>query len=121
MLGTIAIEEIEVFAYHGVYAPERETGNRFWVDLYLQAPIEVAGERDLLSETVDYKAAYEAVLKVMKEPVHLLETLVVKIGRQILSEQPTVQEVRVRVTKARPLAMEKCKHTYVEGIFGREG
>ncbi len=119
MIGTIAIEGIEVYAYHGVYAAERKYGNRFLVDVYLRAPILQAGEVDHLNQTVNYQSVYQRVLEIMDNPVDLLETLVVRIGREILAQFEPVQSAKVRVTKLGPMSMEQCKQTFVEAEFHR--
>jgi len=119
MIGTIAIEGIEIFAYHGVYQKEREKGTAFVVDVYLQAEIQEAAETDELTATVDYFSVYQRVLTYMESPVHLLETLTVRIGKGILEEFDTVQQARIKVTKIRPYAMRQCEQTYVEMTFDR--
>ncbi len=117
---TIAIEGIDIYAYHGVYARERDEGNHFVVDVYLQAPVLNAAASDQLDQTVDYQQVYQLVLDRMTQPSHLLETLVYDIGSQVLTQFPPVVAARIRVTKQRPLAMEQCARTYVEGHFVRE-
>ena len=117
MIGTIAIEGIEIFAYHGVYQREREKGTAFVVDVYLKTEIKEAAETDELESTVDYFSVYQKVLTCMESPVHLLETLTVRIGQGILSEFENVMEARVKVTKIRPYAMRQCEQTYVEMTF----
>jgi len=62
---------------------------------------------------------YELILKVMSNPVNLLETLVETIGRKVLENQPTAAKVKVRVSKEKPLAMEKCMRAYVEASFAQ--
>jgi dihydroneopterin aldolase len=118
-IGTIAVEGIEVFGYHGVYPQERVEGNAFVVDVYLEAPVAAAASRDDLAETVDYAGVYQLVLEMMNESTQLLETLTVRIGEEILRRFSPVLSARVRVAKLRPMAMEQCERTYVELRFVR--
>ncbi|MEO1382575.1 MAG: dihydroneopterin aldolase [Bacteroidota bacterium] len=74
-LSVIALEGIEVHAYHGVYKNERTHGNPYVVDVYLQADIRAAAQSDDLEDTVDYFGVYKLVLQVMDQPVQLLEHL----------------------------------------------
>ncbi len=45
---------MSLFAYHGVLSEERTLGQRFLVDLEVDADLRAAGERDELAQTVDY-------------------------------------------------------------------
>ena len=118
-MGVIAIEGIEVFAYHGVYEVEREKGNSYVVDVYMETDTLEAAQTDQLIDTIDYFEVYKLVLASMEDPVHLIERLVGKIGQQILIAFPPVRQVSVKVRKIRPLAMERCEQTYVEMKFDR--
>lgn len=119
-MGIIAIESIEIFAYHGVYQIEREAGNRFFVDLYLETNLQKAAKSDNLDDTIDYFTVYKLVLDKMEDPANLLETLVFRIGPAILERFPQLQSAKVRVRKQSPHAMSHARETYVEEIFGRE-
>ncbi len=111
---TIAIEEIRVHAYHGVYPIEKREGHTFQVDIYLFTDIYQATQTDELEDTVDYKQVYDLIISIVKEPVKLLEHLADKICQEILKTYPTVDKVNIRVSKFHPLSMEKCLRTYVE-------
>ncbi|RMG67935.1 MAG: dihydroneopterin aldolase, partial [Bacteroidetes bacterium] len=63
--GLIAVEGIELHAYHGVYARERKEGNHYRVDLYMEQDISAAAESDDLSDTLDYFQAYQVVVRIM--------------------------------------------------------
>ncbi|MEM7656743.1 MAG: dihydroneopterin aldolase [Bacteroidota bacterium] len=117
--GTIAVEGIEVFGYHGVYAIEQREGQHFTVDVYLTVNLANAGSTDELTDTVDYAKVYQLILEVMSHPVHLLEKLVVEVRDQLLTQFAGVKAGRIRVAKLRPLSMEQCKRTYVELPFER--
>lgn len=119
-MGTIAIEGIEIFAYHGVYQVEREAGNRFFVDLHLQTDLRKASQSDDLHDTVDYYSVYKIVLEKMEEPANLLETLVYRIGPAILEAFPQLDSAMIRVRKQSPHAMSHARETYVEEIFTRK-
>ncbi len=120
MLGTIAIEGIEVFGYHGVYPVEKRQGTHFQVDVYLKVSFEEIGLSDELVKTVDYQAVYEQVLSIMSEPVDLLETLCNRMGAEIMSSNEAIEGVKVKVSKLKPLGMPYCRLTYVEREFLRD-
>lgn len=118
-MATIAIEEIKINAHHGVYEIEKERGNSFVVDVYLETDIEQAASSDSLQDTLDYQAIYNLVLAEMKIRANLLETLVCRIGKHILSAYPQVEQVRLRISKLQPLHLEACMRTYVDMTFDR--
>jgi dihydroneopterin aldolase len=97
--GTIAITGLEAVGRHGVFAYERELGQRFTVDLEITIDWP---ERDSLTATLDYSAiAQETVALIAGEPVALIETLAGKIADQILTHR---QVLKVRVTVNKPEA-----------------
>ena len=55
---TIRIKGLEIFAYHGVNPEEKENGQKFILDIAMQADISRAAQTDDLNETVNY-AAFE--------------------------------------------------------------
>ncbi|MEL6252048.1 MAG: dihydroneopterin aldolase [Bacteroidota bacterium] len=119
-MGVIAIEEIEVHAYHGVYEEERKRGTTFQVDVYMETDTRNAAKTDQLKDTLDYFSIYNLVLEILEVPSNLLEHLCEKIGSKILDDFSSVKSVKVRVSKLKPLAMEKCAKTYVEMFFDRK-
>ena len=110
----IAVEGIKIPGYHGVYEAERKKGTLFVVDVYMNAEVDMAGQTDDLSHTVDYQSVYDTVVDIMQQPVNLLERLAQHIGKEILSQHKVVNRVLVRVSKIKPLLMEKCERTFVE-------
>lgn len=110
----IAVEGIQVHAYHGVYKNERTEGNLYIVDVYMETNMERAAASDELDDTLDYFKVYNQVLDIMAEPVHLLEHLCKKIGLDLMKSFQELESTRVRVSKVQPHAMESCIQTYVE-------
>ncbi|MFK7925393.1 MAG: dihydroneopterin aldolase [Bacteroidia bacterium] len=120
LIGTIAVEGIKVFGYHGVYEQERQDGNDFVVDVYLKTNIFRSAYTDQLEDTLDYQQVYEIVLLEMKNPAKLLEHLAYRIARQISKNFPNILSLRIKVTKLNPLGMTHCKQTFVDLLFDDE-
>jgi dihydroneopterin aldolase len=116
----IALEGIKLKAFHGVYPEERKRGTQFVVDIHVDVQNDSAGQSDDLSHTVDYQSIYELTLEIMNQPVNLLETLVQKIGKEIMNRYPPIDAVKVKVSKEKPLGMELCDRTSVEASFTKE-
>lgn len=96
---TIFVRGLEVFARHGVFAAERELGQRFVVDLSLELSECPGATTDDLAGTVDYAALTDTVAEIVAgEPVALLEHLASRIADRVLAE-PLVAAVTVEVHK----------------------
>jgi 7,8-dihydroneopterin aldolase/epimerase/oxygenase len=100
----IVIEGVEVFAHHGVLDHEREHGQRFVVDVRLDADLAVAAASDDLADTIDYgQLAGRVAAAATSPPAALIETVADRIARVCL-EDHRVAAVEVTVHKpAAPL------------------
>jgi len=97
---TIELKQLRFFAYHGLYAEERKTGNEFSVDLSVSyLPV---GSITDISETVNYVRLYDVLKKEMQNPRHLLETFVMEMTEIIHSHFTQIKRVEIRITKLQP-------------------
>ncbi|MBI2871806.1 MAG: dihydroneopterin aldolase [Chloroflexi bacterium] len=91
------------FAYHGTRPEERALGQRFTVDVALEADLHRAGVTDDISDTISYSRVYRVVREVVEgEPRNLLEAVAQAAASRLLSDFPLAQAVRVRVAKPGP-------------------
>jgi dihydroneopterin aldolase len=96
---TIKINNAEFYAYHGVLEYEKVHGNKFQVDIEMQCDLSSLKD-DSLGETVDYLAVYNAVKAVFTErKYNLIETVINKIGEEILERFLKVHSVKVSIRK----------------------
>jgi 7,8-dihydroneopterin aldolase/epimerase/oxygenase len=87
-------------ARHGVNDWEKTQAQRFEVDVELILGTRRAGTSDELAQTVDYRAVYEAVRRVIEgPPVDLIETVAESIARDVLAANRRARKVIVRVRK----------------------
>ena len=97
---TISLVGITLYGYHGARPEERTLGQRFVVDVDLEADLRNAGATDDLDATVNYSEVYALVAELVEgEPVNLLETLGERIVRAVFERFPQVQRARVRIAK----------------------
>jgi 7,8-dihydroneopterin aldolase/epimerase/oxygenase len=101
-MGTILLEDIEFYAYHGHLAEERTIGARFLVNLEMETEFEEACLSDRLEDTFDYQHAYDIVSAEMKLPSALLEHVAARIANRILSASIRVQSVKICISKMNP-------------------
>ncbi len=111
--GTVALEGMEFFAYHGYYAEEREVGNKYTVDISVHTDFTQAADSDELEGTINYEVVYKLVKAQMKIPTKLLESLAKRIIDSVLNELPNVNEVSVSVAKHNPPIGGVCAKSIV--------
>ncbi|MBN1184126.1 MAG: dihydroneopterin aldolase [Bacteroidales bacterium] len=101
-MGLILLENMEFFAYHGCFKEERIVGNKFLVDLRIDADLSKASVTDNLNDTLNYQAAYKIVKEEMQEKSHLLEHIAQRIIDAIYSTFNGIEAVTVKVSKMNP-------------------
>ena len=101
-MGTIALEGLEFFAYHGFFDEEQRIGNKYSVDIVVTADLSEAARRDRLSDTVDYGELYKITLGVMQRKARLLEHIALSIIEDIRIRYLDLDTVEVSVSKFNP-------------------
>lgn len=112
-MGKITLEGIEFFAYHGFYQEERKTGNRYSVDITVEADLSQAAEEDKLQETVNYEKLYRMVSDEMQQPSKLLEHIGHRLIEQTFWAFPEIASVEVSVSKFNPPVGGVCRRAVV--------
>jgi len=96
---TIELQSLVVFGHHGYLEEERQLGQRFLVDLWVDVDDD-ASTSDDMDETVDYRYLAALVREVFAGPERLLlEGLAGAVAGSVLERFPKVGRVRVRVRK----------------------
>ena len=112
-MGTISLEGLEFFAYHGYYPEEQRIGNKYALDIIITADFIKAAQEDKLSETVNYGTIYQIVLKVMMEPAKLLEHIGFTVIERIREHYPVVANITVKVSKFNPPVGGVCTRAMI--------
>ena len=100
MTDRIVLSNMAFDARHGVLEWEKAEPQRFEVDLELGLDVQPAGLADDLSRTVDYRGVYATAREVVESTTfNLIEALAEAVAHEILTTQPLVQDVVVRVRK----------------------
>jgi dihydroneopterin aldolase len=96
----IVVAGMVFLARHGVNDWEKQEEQRFEVDVELALDTHAAAASDDLEKTVDYRAVYEIVQRVMDSTeLELIESLAEAVAREVLATNAAVEEVLVRVRK----------------------
>ena len=101
-VGKILLDNIEIYAYHGHYAEEQQTGGRFIVNLEIEADIEDACNTDQLKDTYDYQQAYNIVNDEMQISSALLEHVAGRIMDKLLVSSERIKSVKILISKMNP-------------------
>jgi 7,8-dihydroneopterin aldolase/epimerase/oxygenase len=95
---TVELAGLELTGRHGALPQEREAGQRFLFDLWLDVPAEAVAT-DRLEDAVDYRDVAAAVRRVSDgRAYHLLEALAAAVADELLASFPVIR-ARVRVRK----------------------
>lgn len=98
----LTLSNIRLLACHGVMTQEQMVDALFRVSLTVTADLSVAAKTDRLEDTVSYDALYRIVKREMAVPAMLIEHVAYRIGHEVISEFPQVEEVDISVTKDNP-------------------
>lgn len=101
-MGIIEIEGMEFYAYHGHYEEEQIVGNRFLLDLRLEADCSKAAESDKIEDAVNYQTAYKIIKAEMLKKSHLLEHIAGRILDALFSKMKNIKKASVKVSKMNP-------------------
>lgn len=96
----IRIENLEIFAKHGVFPEENFLGQKFVLSAVLHTDTRKAGLTDELSYSVHYGEVSHLIKKIVEENTwKLLETVAEETAKAILLSYPTVSQVDLTIKK----------------------
>ncbi|MGL4412369.1 MAG: dihydroneopterin aldolase [Bacteroidales bacterium] len=120
MKSWIELDEMEFFAYHGVFEQEALVGNRFRVWLKISLNIDKAIETDHIDSTVSYADIYEVVRKQLTIRANLLEHLAGRVVNQLYKEFQSLEEIEIKLAKVNPPGCGDIKSAAVCILSTRE-
>jgi len=98
----IILENIEIYAYHGVFEQENRVGNNFSVDVKLDVDVSRACESDNLDDTLSYAEVYDIIKREMDISSRLLEHAGGRIIRALKDNFPAVEKIELKISKKNP-------------------
>lgn len=101
-MGTIKLQNIRTFSYHGCLVEESKIGSDYRVDLEVKADLRKPMETDELADTVDYVHLNKVVMEEMAIRSKLLEHVAHRIVKRIFDEIPSVSRILLSVSKINP-------------------
>lgn len=96
----IIIDNLEIFANHGVFREENENGQLFYMSAVLYTDTRKAGQTDELEVSIDYGMVSHMITDfVQGHTFKLIETVVEKLAEKLLKEIPLLKKVTLRLDK----------------------
>lgn len=102
MKSYILLENIELYAHHGVFSQETKVGNLFVINLKLEIDLEKASLTDELDDTISYADVYAIVKEEMNIPSKLLEHATGRIIRRLKSIYSCIESIELKLSKRNP-------------------
>ncbi|WP_313031319.1 dihydroneopterin aldolase [Soonwooa sp.] len=102
MHSKIILENIKIYAFHGVLPEETILGTKYIINAELHADLEKASQSDDLSDTINYAEVNDIIHHEMSIPSKLLEHVIGRIISKLESSFPQLSFIKVKLTKTRP-------------------
>ena len=99
---TIGLNDIHIYAFHGVMLQEREIGGWFTINLELTIDEHINFSCDDIEKTVSYADVYEVICYEMKIPSDLLEHVCTRISESLYNRFPLLKEIDITLQKDTP-------------------
>lgn len=101
-MGTIQVNNIKLYAFHGCLDEEAKIGSEYKVDVEVKADLKKSSKTDALIDTVDYVHLNLIVKEEMAIRSELLEQVAQRILDRIFKEISMVKKAKVSVAKINP-------------------
>ena len=98
----ISLNDVRLYAFHGVMEQERRVGAEYSVDVRVHYYIKKAMESDDVADTLNYATLLDVVKREMAQPSNLLEHVAGRIGKAIFDSFPQTEAVELTITKMNP-------------------
>ncbi|MCX4307454.1 MAG: 2-amino-4-hydroxy-6-hydroxymethyldihydropteridine diphosphokinase [Acetatifactor sp.] len=96
----IIVEDLQIYAYHGVYQQENEKGQNFYVSVILDTDTRAAGKADELGLSTNYGVVCRFLHTFLSEHTYkLIETAAERASEALLLQFPHVRQVTMEVKK----------------------
>ncbi len=96
------LENLEFFAYHGLYDYEKVNGGKFRVDVTLSENVNNNKSFKTLEDVLNYEKVFAIVKKEMEQPRDFIETVAAGILTQLKTDYNHLANITVKITKYNP-------------------
>ncbi|MDR2204666.1 MAG: dihydroneopterin aldolase [Flavobacteriaceae bacterium] len=110
----LIIENLKIYAYHGVLPEENIIGTYYILNVELHADLWKAAETDDLNDTVNYAEINDLIHEEMKIKSKLLEHVAARIINRIKEKFAEISFIKIKITKTNPPMNAELKGASVE-------
>lgn len=110
----IILEDIKIYANHGVLPEENTVGTNFIVNCEVQTDLWKAAETDDLKDTISYADLNQIIHDEMAKTSQLLEHVAGRIIAKIHEKFPQISYIKLKITKTNPPMKGEMKGASVE-------
>lgn len=114
MTSKIIIEDLWIFAFHGVLPEENVIGTYYIINAEFYADLWKATQTDNLEDTINYAELNEIIHQEMAVPSQLLERVAGRIMDKVGDKFPQISKMKIKITKTRPPMRGEMKGVSVE-------
>jgi dihydroneopterin aldolase len=108
------LEDVKIFAYHGVFPEENIIGTYYILNAELHTDLWIAAESDDLKDTISYADINEILHREMKIKSKLLEHVAGRIIAEIHEKFPEISYIKLKITKTSPPMQGEMKGASIE-------
>ncbi|WP_320127638.1 dihydroneopterin aldolase [uncultured Sphaerochaeta sp.] len=99
-MDTIQIQDLQVYAHHGVAEEEKNLGQMFTICLEIGVDLDQAAKTDDLTKTLSYAEVCNEVEKVLqKKPYNLIEAAALHTIEHLFHTFPCIEQLKVVLKK----------------------
>lgn len=102
MKGTVKVENLKIFAYHGCMAEEEVIGSDYIVNIKADCTLSKKAFADDITETVNYVDLARIAEREMAVRSNLLESVAKRITSSCMKEVPLINDIFVSISKVCP-------------------
>ena len=114
MTSKIFIEDLKIFAYHGVLPEETILGTYYILNVEVHADLWKAVSTDDLADTINYAEINDIIHQEMKINSKLMEHVAGRILKNIKLKFPQVKFLKIKITKTNPPMKGEMKGVSIE-------
>lgn len=115
----IIINNLKIYAYHGVNPEEKEEGQNFFLDIVCKLDLKKPCQTDNVEDTVSYAQIIKLVRKIFtSEKYDLIEKAAQVVADSILDSYGQIEKVKITLKK--PEAPMKADFDFVAVEISRE-
>ncbi|MFL9834453.1 dihydroneopterin aldolase [Chryseobacterium terrae] len=114
MMSKIFLEDVKIYAYHGVLPEENIIGTYYILNAEIHTDLWDAAESDDLNDTISYADINEIIHDEMKIKSKLLEHVAGRIITKINEKFSQISYIKLRITKTSPPMKGEMKGASIE-------